>query len=300
LNSLSIPPIFERPFQTSMPAVISDQEIIEYYDQSYDDYQIVWHVNSRMSMHYGYWDENTKWLRQALTNMNRKLAAMAGIQSHYWVLDAGCGVGGSAIFLTKEIGCEVTGITLSNEQVKKAKQNAEKYKVTDKTNFEVANFTNTPFEDHSFDVVWCIESVCHANEKSDFLKEAFRILKKGGTLIVADFYRTEKDPSLDANQWMKKWATAWAIPDFEKLSTFESKAFQNGFSSVKNFDITKPIYPTAKRLYYCLVPGIICDGFLRIFGKRTKWNKSNVWSTLYQYRALQEGFWDYRVVKAIK
>jgi len=283
-----------------MSPAVTEQDIIEYYDQSYDDYQIVWHVNSRMSMHYGYWDENTRWLRQALTNMNRKLAEIAGIQSHHRVLDAGCGVGGSSIFLAKEIGCEVTGITLSTEQVNKAKANAEKYGVTDKTNFQVANFTSTPFEDHSFDVVWCIESVCHANEKSDFLKEAFRLLKKEGTLIVADFFRTEKKPSLDTNAWMKKWAQAWAIPDFEKLSSFESKAFQNGFPSVKNFDITKPIYPTAKRLYYCLVPGIICDGFLRIFGKRTKWNKGNVWSTLYQYRALQEGFWDYRVVKAIK
>src|SRR5882672_7377994 len=112
-----------------MSSTVSEQEIIEYYDHSYDDYQIVWHVNSRMSMHYGYWDESTTWLRQALTNMNRKLAAMANIQSHHHVLDAGCGVGGSSIFLAKEIGCEVTGITLSSEQVQKAKQNSEKYGV---------------------------------------------------------------------------------------------------------------------------------------------------------------------------
>jgi ubiquinone/menaquinone biosynthesis C-methylase UbiE len=283
-----------------MSTAVSEQEIIDYYDRSYDDYQIVWHVNSRMCIHYGYWDETTPSLRAALTNMNRKLAEMADVESHHKVLDAGCGVGGSSIFLAKEIGCGVTGITLSADQVDKARLNAAKYGAGDKVKFRVANFLNLPFDDQSFDVVWCIESVCHANEKGDFLKEAFRVLKKSGTLVVADFFRTEKDPSLDTGQWMKRWANAWAIPDFEKLSSFESKAFQNGFSSVTNFDITKPIYPTAKRLYYCLVPGLICDGFLRLFGKRTKWNMENVWSTLYQYRSLQEGFWDYRVVKAIK
>jgi hypothetical protein len=99
---------------------------------------------------------------------------------------------------------------------------------------------------------------------------------------------------------MERWANTWAVPDFEKLSSFESKAKDSGFASVTNTDISKPIFPTAKRLYYCLVPGIICDGFLRIFGRRTSWNMGNVWSTLYQYRSLVEGFWDYRVVKAIR
>jgi cyclopropane fatty-acyl-phospholipid synthase-like methyltransferase len=283
-----------------MPAAVTDQQIIDYYEKSYDDYQIVWHVNSRMSMHYGYWDATTHSLKDALTNMNRQLAKIAGVQSHHQVLDAGCGVGGSSIYLAQEIGCRVTGITLSEVQVAKAKENAVKHSVSDKTDFRVANFTRMPFEDQSFDVVWCIESVCHANDKAAFLREAFRILKKGGTLIVADFFRTEKDPALDRHQWIDRWAKTWAIPAFEKLSGFESKAIQSGFSMVDNINITKPIFPTAKRLYYCLVPGIICDGFLRLFGKRTNWNMGNVWSTLYQYRSLVEGFWDYRIVKAVK
>src|SRR4030095_5932604 len=189
-----------------MSTAVSEQEIIDYYDQSYDDYQIVWHVNSRMCMHYGYWDETTHTLRSALTNMNRKLAQIAAIQPHHRVLDAGCGVGGSSIFLAKETGCTVTGVTLSSTQVEKAKANASRYGVAQKANFQVANFLKMPFADHSFDVVWCIESVCHANEKEDFLREAFRVLKKKGTLIIADFFRTERDDSLDANNWMKKWA----------------------------------------------------------------------------------------------
>ncbi|MBX7140143.1 MAG: methyltransferase domain-containing protein [Chitinophagales bacterium] len=283
-----------------MPTAVTDQQIIDYYEKSYDDYQIVWHVNSRMSMHYGYWDETTHSLKDALINMNRRLAAVAGIRSHHHVLDAGCGVGGSSVYLAKETGCRVTGITLSQVQVAKAKENAAKHSVSDQTDFRVVNFTATPFDDQSFDVVWCIESVCHANDKAAFLREAFRILKKGGTLIVADFFRTEKDPALDTHHWMDRWAKTWAIPAFEKLSGFESKAIQSGFSTVDNMDITKPIFPTAKRLYYCLIPGIICDRFLRLFGMRTNWNMGNVWSTLYQYRSLVEGFWDYRIVKAVK
>src|SRR5919112_1843604 len=49
--------------------------------------------------------------------------------------------------------------------------------------FLEASYFDMPFEDNSADVVWAIESVCHAKDKFQFYKEAFRVLKPGGKLI---------------------------------------------------------------------------------------------------------------------
>ena len=141
-----------------------------------------------MAMHYGYWDKDTRNLRQSLTNMNVKLAELTGISKDDFVLDAGCGVGGSSIFLAKNFGCKVIGITLSSKQVEAAKMNALNNGISGKATFEINNYSSTNYPDEIFDVVWAIESVCHAAEKADFLREAHRILKKGGRLIMADFF----------------------------------------------------------------------------------------------------------------
>lgn len=279
---------------------LDKNEIISYYDSCQDDYSIVWHLESHLSLHYGYWDEGVKRLRQALIRMNDVLAEKAEISAKDKILDAGCGVGGAAIFLAQKFNCEVEGITLSQKQADFGKQKSIESKVQDKVNFSVADFTDMPFEDESFDVVWAVESVCHAQEKEDFLKEAFRVLKKGGRLITADFYRTMDKPTEEENEWLQNWGKSWAVPEFEFINSFEKKALKSGFTRVDSKNITANIYPSAKRLYYCFVPGIICDGFLRIFGKRNKYNKANVWSTYYQYKALKRGYWDYYIVDAIK
>ena len=49
--------------------------------------------------------------------------------------------------------------------------------------------------------------------KSDFIKEAFRILKPGGRLVVADFFRKDNLQRKDAEQ-VKRWANGWAIEDY--------------------------------------------------------------------------------------
>ena len=58
-----------------------------------------------MGLHYGIWDYTTKTLAEAIINTNRQLAFLGKVSATDKVLDAGCGVGGSAIFLAKYFGC---------------------------------------------------------------------------------------------------------------------------------------------------------------------------------------------------
>lgn len=279
---------------------LSQQDIINYYDHCQVDYSIVWHLKTHLSLHYGYWEPDTKRLRDALIKMNDVIAETVQIKESDKVLDAGCGVGGAAMYLAEKFNCHAHGITLSQNQVDFALNKAKERNLLDKVSFTAADFTKMPFPDESFDVVWATESVCHAHEKADFLKEAHRVLKKGGRLIVADFFRTMETPNQEEKALLDNWGKSWAVPHFEYINAFDDKAKMAGFSSTKTKNITQNIMPSAKRLYYCFVPGIICDGFLRAFGRRNKLHKANVWSTYYQYQSLKRNFWNYFIFMGVK
>ncbi len=71
------------------------------------------------------------------------------------------------------------------------------------------DYTQTSFADETFDHIWALESICCALKKTDFIKEAYRILKKGGGFAIADGFAckrnlTEKEwqPVLQVFKWL--------------------------------------------------------------------------------------------------
>jgi cyclopropane fatty-acyl-phospholipid synthase-like methyltransferase len=279
--------------------VFSNNDIARYYDLSEVHYRIFWDLERSKSLHYGYWDSSTENFHQALLNINRVLSSFAGIRPSDRVLDAGCGIGGSSIWLATNIGCFCTGISLSQKQIDKARTKAEEAKVSHLTSFDLRDFTKSGYPDESFDIVWAIESVCHAEDKSDFLKEAFRILKKGGRLILADFFKKENLQGKNADM-IRDWAHGWAVPDFSTLKNFKSKMKEAGFSEAEIIDATEAIRPSAKRLYRSYWVGILGAKCYALFKTPTDFSKKNVRTAYLQYKTLRKGLWEYSIVKAIK
>ena len=69
------------------------------------------------------------------------IAAKLALQPGQKVLDIGCGWGGMALYLNNVAGVEVLGITLSEEQLKLARERAEAAGVADKVRFELARLS---------------------------------------------------------------------------------------------------------------------------------------------------------------
>jgi len=79
-------------------------------------------------------------LEQAQAHKKAHIAAKLDLRPGQRVLDIGCGWGGMALYLHRQTGVEVLGITLSEEQLKKARERAEQAGVADKVQFELIDY----------------------------------------------------------------------------------------------------------------------------------------------------------------
>lgn len=272
----------------------------KHYDDCYWDYRTAWFNPENLALHYGYWDANTRSHSEALLNKNRIMAEIAGVRPEDHVLDAGCGIGGSSIWLAKHIGCRATGITVSAQQVEHARRNARRHGVADKADFAVGNFLATDFPDESFDVVWAIESSCYATDKRDFFREAYRLLKKGGTLVACDGYTTRREFDEREWRWVMDCLNGWAVPNLASVEEFQAGMEGCGFRNVQITEATRETLPSSRRMYWiacCTYPMQLSMQWL---GLRKKAQTANFKVALAQYQVFRHGLVRYCLFRAEK
>jgi MPBQ/MSBQ methyltransferase len=136
------------------------------------------------------------------------------------ILDVGCGIGGSSRILAKYYGFNVTGITISPAQVKRAK---ELTPIGLNCDFQVMDALNLQFEDGSFDAVWSVEAGAHMNDKNKFADEMLRTLRPGGYLALADWNSRDLrlfPPSFLEKLVLKQLLDQWVHPNFISINEF--------------------------------------------------------------------------------
>jgi tocopherol O-methyltransferase len=274
--------------------------IIAYYDETWLDYRILWLDRNNLSVHFGYADATARGHADALLHMNRVLADRAGIRPGQRVLDAGCGVGGSSLWLAEQRGVEVMGITPVASQVARARRYAAARGLCDHVAFEQADYTNTAFAAASFDVVWALESLCHAPDKGAFYREAARLLRPGGRLIAAEYIRAARPLGALGERLLHEWLDGWAIPDLDTRDEHLRHVAAAGFTAVQLDDVTAHTRPSLRRLYRMTLWGYPLAVLLRAAGIRSAVQHGNVIGALRQYQALERGLWFYGILSATK
>jgi tocopherol O-methyltransferase len=171
-------------------------------------------------IHHGYWPTEESKAKDskefAQISLIRLLLETSKIPEGSNVLDVGCGIGGTSRYLASQLGCSVTGITISTKQVEIAKrltaaeasketQGAEIAAVEDADGFIKLGKGKIKFieldaekmgdvfaaDSGTFDVVWISEALSHFPDKGLFFRNAHKVLKPGGKLALADWFKAD-------------------------------------------------------------------------------------------------------------
>ncbi|OGE82708.1 MAG: hypothetical protein A3B23_03370 [Candidatus Colwellbacteria bacterium RIFCSPLOWO2_01_FULL_48_10] len=274
-------------------------EVAKYYDETLLFYKYIWYkAGGSNGIHYGFWDKDTQNIEAALLNQNKFMAELAKIDPSSRVLDAGCGVGGSVVWLAKNIGVKVMGITISRKQLKEAGKVVLRSGVGDKVEFFLRDYRETGFPDGSFDVVWASESVCYAEDKKDFIKEAFRLLKPGGRLVVADGFLSRLPDGLQQKNYCDLLG-GWALPNLAIKDAFETDVKECGFKNVRFIDKTEAVRNSSERIKKLFSKYALCVRIAEILGIFRQATKTKL-AASGQYELMRRGIMIYGVFYAEK
>jgi len=132
-------------------------------------------------------DDSTEGLIAAAEALTARLVGAAGVKDGQRVMDAGCGFGGTIANLNEHFShMYLIGLNIDSRQL----VHAEKRVIARSNNrvrFVEGDACAMPFSDESFDRVLAVECIFHFPSRLRFFREARRVLKQGGRLVLSDF-----------------------------------------------------------------------------------------------------------------
>ncbi len=324
VNTVPVPVPTPAPNQASTDKEIKAQ-VHRYYQATTEDYLRYYQTDWHHHMHYGF-DRDLPPGGNPTEHMVRYLARLAGISKGERMLDAGCGVGGSSIFLSRELGCRSVGITLVESQARLARGFASSARsfaniahgsssnaqgtiiepggsvsepdgsiIEPDARFVVNDFHAPAFKPASFDIVWAVESFDHAVDKEAWVRTMYSLLKPGGRLIIADGFRARAPASATQADSYASFLSGWAVPHLCSADELESYGAAAGFELRHREDISADVMPHARAIFRFGLIFIPLRWLLQKLRLTSPEKLGNAYATYYQYRTLKQGLWNYGV-----
>jgi tocopherol O-methyltransferase len=220
------------------------RRVVRYYAATTEQSLLPNWGGTSLGFHFGLGDENTASLADSIADTNRYLAERATVGANTRVLDAGCGVGGSAIWLARERGASVVGITLVERQVELARAFAREQGVEALASFEVLDMTATGYPGQSFDVVWNVESMCHVPDLDSYLAHVAELLADDGRFACIDLCTgVEPDPEVE-----RTVCDGWAMTALRVPGDIAAALDRLGFEDIEVVDLTARAERSAQAL----------------------------------------------------
>jgi tocopherol O-methyltransferase len=227
-----------------MSVDFSLESIQRHYDRCSFFYEKLWGSH----IHHGLW-ENGESVSQAQVKLIERLAQAARIPVGANILDAGCGLGGSSLWLARERQCRVLGVTLSPVQARLARRRMAREGLDGRVRILRADLEALDLRLESLDAVWSIECTEHLRDKGAFIRKAARALRPGGVMAVCAWTPADGLPAEDHRRWIGPICRGFLCPSLAEPRQYTEWMREGGLSMIETADLTGK---TARTWEICL------------------------------------------------
>ncbi|MFA4830999.1 MAG: class I SAM-dependent methyltransferase [Patescibacteria group bacterium] len=152
------------------------------------------------------------------------------------VLDIGCG-NGRLYQLFSDLSIDYVGLDNSEGQIEMARKNYPKAK------FIIAEMTALPFDENSFDVIYCIAAFHHLPDEETRLQalaEMKRVLKSGGYILMTNWnlYSDSAQKTVKKGKWSQE-AGEFMVPWYNSQREILGQRYYHGFTLGELEDLFK-------------------------------------------------------------
>ncbi len=237
---------------------MTNQGVASHYDDLDEFYREIWGEH----VHHGVWLTGRETDKEAAENLVRIAADLGQLKPGTEVCDIGCGYGATARIMAERYGAHVTGMTLSEVQCRYALANNQ---VAGKTAYRVRDWYDNDFADARFDVVQSVESMEHMVDLPRFFREAWRVMKPGGRLVICAWMSCENPGRLSKRLLLDATVREAHLAGIRPASEFQAATEAAGFVNFKMTDYARNVKRTWPLCAWRTVKGLFTKPSYRRF-----------------------------------
>ena len=209
--------------------------VAAHYDELDGFYREIWGEH----VHHGYWATGRETPEQAVEALVTLLAERLRLTAAQHVCDIGCGYGATARFIAARHAVNVTGVTISQAQLRQAEV-AWQSGVCIQQRDWLAN----DFPACHFDRAYAVESSEHMADKQRFFNESFRTLKPGGLLVICAWLAADRPGEAAVRHLLEPICREGRLPSMGTEADYVALAQKAGFRLVSAEDLSDRVRRT--------------------------------------------------------